>query len=110
MARRMRKLIAPSALGINPLERSALMQPSDYRRFFQGAALAASIAIGSAALPSVASAQGDAATANQTTRTRDADDNGTDWGWLGLLGLAGLLGLRRRDNHVHHTDTTTRRP
>jgi MYXO-CTERM domain-containing protein len=86
------------------------MGPSDYRRFFQGAALVASIAIGSAALPNVALAQGDATTAGQTTRTNDADDDGMDWGWLGLLGLAGLLGLRRRDNHDHHTDTTTRRP
>jgi MYXO-CTERM domain-containing protein len=90
------------------------MRPSEYRRFFQGAALAASIAIGSAALPSVAAAQSDAATAGQTTgqttRTQNGDDDKTDWGWLGLLGLAGLLGLRRRDNHVHHTDTTTRRP
>ena len=38
---------------------------------------------------------------------QEADDDGMDWGWIGLLGLAGLLGLRRRD-HVDHT--TTRNP
>ncbi|MBV9773958.1 MAG: WGxxGxxG-CTERM domain-containing protein, partial [Gemmatimonadetes bacterium] len=38
------------------------------------------------------------------TRTVTQEDRGMDWGWLGLLGLAGLLGLRRRDEHVHHTD------
>lgn len=34
--------------------------------------------------------------ANATT-----DDNGTDWGWLGLLGLVGLLGLRSRNPERH---------
>lgn len=34
------------------------------------------------------------------------DDDGMDWGWIGLLGLAGLLGLRKRPvEHVRtHTD------
>ncbi|KIL48225.1 WGxxGxxG family protein [Jeotgalibacillus soli] len=27
----------------------------------------------------------------------DANDDDTDWGWIGLIGLAGLLGLRRKD-------------
>lgn len=32
-----------------------------------------------------------------TVRTNAADnDNGTDWGWLGLLGLIGLAGMRKR--------------
>ena len=85
------------------------MRESDFRRVFQGVALAATIAMTGAMAPRVASAQGvgDPGTA-QTTTTDDRDD-GTDWGWLGLLGLAGLLGLRRRD-HVHHVDSTTRRP
>ena len=34
------------------------------------------------------------------------EDDGFDWGWLGLLGLAGLAGLRRRDDHVVHTTTS----
>jgi len=29
------------------------------------------------------------------------DDDGFDWGWLGLLGLAGLLGLKKNDRDVH---------
>ncbi len=38
-----------------------------------------------------------------------ADDNdGFDWGWLGLLGLIGLAGLKGRDRD-HDTVTTTDR-
>lgn len=40
---------------------------------------------------------GTGTTYGDTTR----DDNGTDWGWLGLLGLAGLMGLKRREPVVH---------
>ena len=29
-------------------------------------------------------------------------------GLLGLLGLAGLLGLKRKDDRVHHAETTNR--
>jgi MYXO-CTERM domain-containing protein len=39
------------------------------------------------------------------TTTDDADDDGFDWGLLGLLGLAGLAGLKRRDDHVHTTNS-----
>ena len=82
------------------------MQTIDFRRFIQGAALAATIAVAGAVTPSVASAQGagDAGTAQTTDYN---DDDGDKSGWFGLLGLAGLLGLRRRDNVVH-TDTTRR--
>ncbi|HEX3159213.1 MAG TPA: WGxxGxxG family protein [Gemmatimonadaceae bacterium] len=85
------------------------MRESEFRRTFQSAALVATIAIAGLTAPGVAAAQGagDAGTA-QTTTTRDDGDQ--DWGWIGLLGLAGLLGLRRRDDHVHTSDTTTRRP
>ncbi len=40
------------------------------------------------------------------------EDDGFDYGWLGLLGLLGLAGLaRRRDRRDHdvHSTTTTRR-
>ena len=80
------------------------MRVSDFRRFFQTAALAATFA----AAPSIVSAQPvtDSAAAAQTAMrvdddVDDVDDDDTDLGWLGLLGLAGLLGLRRRDR-VHH--------
>lgn len=33
---------------------------------------------------------------SQRLRAQAADDNGMDWGWLGLLGLIGLAGLRGR--------------
>ena len=83
------------------------MRVSDFRRVFQGAALAAMIAIAGATAPGVATAQGAGEVGTtQPTRTTDRDDD-MDWGWLGLLGLAGLLGLRRRD-HVHPIDTTRR--
>lgn len=35
---------------------------------------------------------------NATAETAADDDDGMDWGWLGLIGLAGLLGMKRRDN------------
>ncbi|MDQ8733413.1 WGxxGxxG family protein [Paenibacillus sp. LHD-38] len=34
--------------------------------------------------------------ANNYRTTAVDDDNGMDWGWLGLLGLIGLAGLRNR--------------
>jgi hypothetical protein len=38
----------------------------------------------------------------------DRDDDGFDWGWLGLLGLAGLFGLKRHDRvDVHDRVTAT---
>ena len=37
----------------------------------------------------------------------DRDDDGPDYGWIGLLGLAGLLGLRRR-NPEPYRDTAPR--
>lgn len=42
--------------------------------------------------------------------TVQTDDDGFDWGWLGLLGLLGLAGLagRKRDDHTHHTGRTDR--
>ena len=97
------------------------MRVSEFRRFFQGAALAATIAAAGAMTPSYVSAQTASDSAAVAVRTDDdlddMDDDDTDLGWLGLLGLAGLLGLRRRER-VHHVDRvdrvdytdTTRRP
>lgn len=93
------------------------MRAKSMNRSFRCAALAASIAVAGSVIPSALSAQATVDTSAtgsmaQTTRAdiNDNDDDDTNWGWLGLLGLAGLLGLRKRDEHVHHTDTTTRRP
>ena len=47
-----------------------------------------------------------ATTDTGTTTVADADDDGMDWGWLGLLGLLGLAGLSGRRRHV---DTVTSR-
>ncbi len=45
-----------------------------------------------------------------TTRTVVRDDDGTDWGWLGLAGLAGLLGLMPKKRDVVVRDHDVRDP
>jgi hypothetical protein len=35
---------------------------------------------------------------NAAAGTAADDDDGMDWGWLGLIGLAGLMGMKRRDD------------
>ena len=45
----------------------------------------------------------------ETTTTVQREDEGFNLGWLGLLGLAGLLGLKRRENRVTPSSTTTSR-
>lgn len=39
----------------------------------------------------------------------ETQDEGFDWGWLGLLGLLGLAGLAGRKRNDRH-DTTANRP
>jgi len=41
--------------------------------------------------------------------TTNNEDEGKDWGWIGLLGLLGLGGLLKRDRRtdVHRDDTRT---
>lgn len=95
------------------------MRASDFRRYVQTTAAAATIAIAGVSAPAVLGAQ-ETATPPAPVQTMDVDDDAyeddddMDLGWLGLLGLAGLLGLRRRHvTHVDHTtrvDDTTRRP
>ena len=87
------------------------MREWDFRRMVQGTALVATMAFMGAATPRAVTAQtpdpNSPATTPQTGIVDD-DDDGMDWGWVGLLGLAGLLGLRRRDDHVDRTDSTRR--
>jgi MYXO-CTERM domain-containing protein len=50
--------------------------------------------------------------APRTTTAVSDDDDGPEYGWLGLLGLVGLGGLLRRDRDrdIHtHTDRGTHR-
>jgi MYXO-CTERM domain-containing protein len=49
----------------------------------------------------------DTTTTGTTTTPMVADNDGFDWGWLGLLGLAGLAGLRRRDDRPYTNTTGT---
>lgn len=39
---------------------------------------------------------------NGTMRARATNNDGTNWGWLGLLGLAGLAGMFRGSNQERH--------
>ncbi len=42
-----------------------------------------------------------------TTTTADTNNDGFDWGWLGLLGLIGLAGLaRKHDDRPRYTKPT----
>jgi hypothetical protein len=56
-----------------------------------------------AASPTLVLAQRTTAPGGGANTTQN--DDGTDYGWIGLLGLAGLLGRRNRNM----TDTTTTR-
>ena len=45
-----------------------------------------------------------AAQTAEPTATEE-EDEGFDWGWLGLLGLAGLAGLRKREPEMVTTNS-----
>ena len=38
------------------------------------------------------------------------EEDGFDWGWLGLLGLLGLAGLAGKNKQTHYETTTTTEP
>lgn len=82
------------------------MRESDFCGILRTAALVTTLAYAGVAVPGAISAQ-DIDDPGITDQIDMDEDDGMDWGWLGLLGLAGLLGLRRRD-HVRQTDTTRR--
>ncbi|PSF37799.1 hypothetical protein C7H19_07310 [Aphanothece hegewaldii CCALA 016] len=47
-------------------------------------------------------------TTDTTTTNTYRDDDGFDWGWLGLLGLIGLAGLKRKpEDNTSRRDYTT---
>jgi hypothetical protein len=92
------------------------MKISNLSKFVGASVIAASVAVVPFHLP--ASAQSDTAPSNTTTTTgtnqgtyASEQDNGFDWGWLGLLGLGGLAGLagRKRPEEVRYrTDDEVR--
>lgn len=63
--------------------------------------------------PTVPDSNTPGATNDSTTDTTTTDtyrqDDGFDWGWLGLLGLIGLAGLKGKsdDNRRNYVDATT---
>ena len=82
------------------------------------------LAVSLAVLPSVLPASAQTGTGSDgigttsdgvgtTTTTTENNNDGFDWGWLGLLGLAGLAGLKGkdkgkdRDNRTAYADHTT---
>ena len=67
--------------------------------------IVALFAFGGAAYPGLAFAAGGERVAQEET---GEEDEGTDYGWIGLLGLAGLAGLlgRKRDDRDRTTTTT----
>jgi hypothetical protein len=79
-------------------------------RFVKVGALVLCLTVLTAVFASAQSSNTNGAGANRTeTRTVQQDD-GFDWGWLGLLGLAGLAGLmpKKRTVEVHENRTTNR--
>jgi len=64
---------------------------------------------GALALPAVSFAQANNPADDRSVVTDiDRDNDGDNWGWLGLLGLAGLLGLKRRDRETQRGHVTPR--
>lgn len=84
--------------------------------FFVNCMGASVLALGLAVLPSAlpASAQTNTQTdpVVPTTTNIENDDDGFDWGWLGLLGLIGLAGLKGRDRDTSnsYSDRTSTSP
>lgn len=84
------------------------MRRFEFRKFIWSSLLVLGLSTVGAVSPSYA--QQDPTYPGDAQMQTENQDDGTDWGWLGLLGLAGLLGLRRRDrDEVHRVDNTTTR-
>ena len=89
------------------------MQTTSLSRFARHSTMVAAIALASASTPVLLLAQPGSGTggagvtggAGMTQTEPYGDDDGMDFGWIGLLGLAGLLGLRKRDHSTHHSNT-----
>lgn len=59
------------------------------------------LAISLAVIPFSALAQ--TQTETDSVETVAVEDDGFDWGWLGLLGLLGLAGLAGKKNHQNNS-------
>lgn len=87
------------------------MRRFEFRRFFVGSLIVLGLSTAGVVSPAQAQQDPNYPGGAQTTQMDTEQDDGMDWGWLGLLGLAGLLGLRKRDRDVHvdHTAGTRNR-
>ncbi|PZO14389.1 MAG: hypothetical protein DCF25_15010 [Leptolyngbya foveolarum] len=73
-------------------------------------AIALSFAVLPSTLPASAQTTTDPIEPDGVVLAPTTEDDGFDWGWLGLIGLAGLAGLKGRDrddNRATYTDRTT---
>ncbi|MBD2517148.1 WGxxGxxG-CTERM domain-containing protein [Nostoc sp. FACHB-973] len=94
------------------------MKRSDISKVIGFSILAVGLAVTPLIMPASAQSNTSGDT-NTTSRTDDTstqgvnnrDDNGFDWGWLGLLGLAGLAGLakgKRSESTAYRDPNATR--
>lgn len=66
------------------------------------------IGLGGAFIPMMPSSEAQVTTG--TDRTATADNDGVDFGWIGIFGLAGLAGLmgnRRKEEVTRHSSATS---
>lgn len=74
-----------------------------------GLGLVTLMAFGNVALAAPESNDSTRTDANTIRTDSQRDNDGMDYGWLGLLGLAGLAGLRKRpEHHITHVDNNKR--
>jgi len=79
------------------------MKSPKLRNLAGAAAIALGVTVSSVALP----VDPVRAEAPEVITTYGEEDDGFDWGWLGLLGLLGLAGLAGRSGHRDRDTTTT---
>jgi MYXO-CTERM domain-containing protein len=80
------------------------MKHFDLSQLLRASVLALCVGVLASGMTAYAQSNSNTASTNaNTTRTVVREDDGTDWGWIGLLGLAGLAGLmpRKRAVEVH---------
>jgi hypothetical protein len=81
------------------------MKHSDLSKLVRANMLALCLGMLPLATSAYAQTNGNVNTTNaNTTRTVVREEDGTDWGWIGLIGLAGLAGLLPRKRAVEVRD------
>jgi hypothetical protein len=68
------------------------------------------LSLGTAITPLAMPVSAQVAAPNEPARVYENEDDGFDWGWLGLFGLIGLAGLAGLGGKNHQTPTAYREP